>query len=202
MKKNILFLLLLLLNCFLAIGCGKVKNNQENSMAISGKPENTDTPLPTEAVAETPQPKSGTFSPKQKYSDSSREVSILGLKEYKKIKTDRYTDKAQKGKTYLTLFLEVRNTSPEKDYFHPDYLSAEIDGKNTENTFLLNEPEGYPTIFTNIESGSAAEGFIVWEVPENWKKLNVTYTGWCGNDGLTLYSTLTRKDLKKPEKFE
>ncbi len=147
---------------------------------------------------ETPVPKNATFSPEKEYSDSERTVSILGLQEYKKLKTEKYTDKASKGKKYLVLFLKVYNKRKDKNYFNVNYLSAKIDGKEIENTFLFNEPEGYQTIFTNIAGGSTAEGFIVWEVPEKWKKMEVTYAGWRDSDGLTLDAKLTRKDLKKP----
>lgn len=149
-------------------------------------------------VRETPEPKEASFSLKKEYSDTERTVSILGLKEYKKIKTDKYVDSAPKGKKYLVLFLSVYNKGTENDYFNVNYLSAEVNGKETENTFLFNEPEGYPTIFTNIGGGDTVEGFIVWEVPEGWKKLKVSYKGWKDTDGLTLDAGLTRKDLKKP----
>lgn len=149
---------------------------------------------------ETPVPKSATVSRKKEYSDSERTVSILGLQEYKKIKSEQYTDKAAKGKKYLVLFLEVYNKKKDKDYFNVNYLSAKVDGKEIENTFLFNEPEGYQTIFANIAGSSTAEGFIVWEVPEKWKKMEVTYAGWRDSDGLTLDAKLTKKDLKNPGK--
>lgn len=77
-----------------------------------------------------------------------------------------------------------------------------MDGKETENTFLFNEPEGYPTIYTNIAGGDTVEGFIVWKVPEDWKKLTVSYKGWKDTDGLTLDAALSRKGLKKPPHHE
>ena len=149
---------------------------------------------------ETPVPKNATFSRKKEYSDSERTVSILGLQEYKKLKTEKYTDKASKGKKYLVLFLKVYNKGKDKNYFNVNYLSAKVDGKEIENTFLFNEPEGYQTIFANIAGSSTAEGFIVWEVPEKWKKMEVTYAGWRDSDGLTLDAKLTKKDLKNPGK--
>ena len=150
--------------------------------------------------AETPVPKNATFSPEKEYSDSERTVSILGLQEYKKLKTEKYTDKAPKGKKYLVLFLKVYNKRKDKNYFNVNYFSAKVDGKEVENTFLFYEPEGYQTIFANIAGSSTAEGFIVWEVPEKWKKMEVTYAGWRDSDGLTLDAKLTKKDLKNPGK--
>lgn len=200
MVKKHIFAILFLTGSILITACGKLETeekNQDSSQAVI-------TEIPTASVEEnkeTPKPTTASFSLKEGYGDVHREISILGLKEYKKIKGEKYTDKASKGKTYLVLFLRIHNISWEKDYFHPDYLTTKVDGKEIENTFLLNEPEGYPTVFDNIEAGSVFGGFVVWEVPVNWKKLNICYTGWEGMDGLTLDASLTKDDLKNPEKY-
>ncbi len=167
-------------------------------------PSGEETPQEGEATQKPalPSPDTHEISPSEDYKDGEREVTILGLKEYKKLKSERYTDKAKKGKKFLVLFLSVRNRTDEKVYFHVDYLHAKINGKETENTVLLNEPEGYPTMFDNIMPQSHFGGFIVWEVPENWKKLEVTYEGWRDSDGLILNSTLTKDDLKDPKKYD
>ena len=225
MRRKHYIISALLLCSLLLSGCGK---RQDNSSSTSpspttgssvnsqqktdssdgeGKQPGADNPQDTNMSegdnaqpVETPVPKNATFSRKKAYSDSERTVSILGLQEYKKLKTEKYTDKASKGKKYLVLFLKVYNKGKDKNYFNVNYLSAKVDGKEIENTFLFNEPEGYQTIFANIAGSSTAEGFIVWEVPEKWKKMEVTYAGWRDSDGLTLDAKLTKKDLKNPGK--
>lgn len=221
MKKTKQILALLLAGSLFLTGCGKkevpdnpkqpvsdTSSTVENDSKSNSKPtdanqtDNGDTPSGDVSQSpETPSPTAGVITPKQGYSDSDREVSILGLKEYKKIKTDKYTDKAKKGKKFLVLFLKVRNRTNEKVYFNVNYLSAKVDGKDIVNTVLFNDPEGYPTIFSNIAANSYYEGFIVWEVPINWKKIKISYEGWRDSDGLTLDSTLTKKDLAAPEKY-
>lgn len=204
MKKIYQSFSLILLSVILLLGCGTIDNTSQtkknpatsettNSFgtASNNTKESTETPVPT----------SGVFTRKQSYSDGEREVSILGLKEYVKLKSDKYKDKAHKGKKYLVLFLKVRNRSASKVYFHADYLSVKVDGKDIQNTFLFNEPEGYPTMFTNIAADSEQSGFIVWEVPQKWKKIEITYQGWKDSDGLTLSSILTKKDISNPEKY-
>lgn len=207
MKKTKQLLILLLVGSIFLTGCGKV-NSSNTDKATSPKDakstaDNTiaSTPDANALNPETPAPTTGTFAANQGYSDADREVSVLGLKEYKKLKSDKYNDKAKNGKKYLVLFLKVRNRTSSKIYFHVDYLSAKIDGKKIKNTVLFNEPEGYPTIFANIAPDSYYGGYIAWEVPENWKKLEVTYEGWRDSDGLTLNSAFTRKDLAKPERY-
>lgn len=198
MKKVYVFISLLLVCSLLIGGCGKIDSKDTADSKEKQTTDVSETPVPME----TPTPKEATISKKKGYSDANREVSILGLKEYKKIKTEDYTDKAPTGKKYLVLFLKVKNLSVNKDYFNVDYLTAEADGKEIQNTFLFNDPEGYSTIFQNIEAGSTLGGFIVWEVPQNWKKLSVSYEGWKDSHGLTLKCTLTPKDLKEPPKYD
>jgi len=214
MKKKHVFISMLLVGSMVFSGCGKINSPKETApettQASGGEniaPEavqdskEESTALPTEKVAETPVPTDADISMKQGYGDANREIAVIGLKEYKQIKGKQYTDKAKKGNKYLVLFLKIHNRKNDKDYFHVDYLEANIDGKKIENTFLLNEPEGYQTIFTNISAETIQEGFIVWEVPEDWKKLEVTYNGWQGSDGVSLHARFGKKDLKDPKKL-
>lgn len=199
MDKKHLFAIILLAGSIVITACGKIETKKAPEFSA---PTATEIPTdPIEENKETPEPTTASFNSKQGYGDVHREISILGLKEYKNIKGEKYTDKVSKGKKYLVLFLRIHNLSNEKDYFHPDYLTAKVDGEKIENTFLLNEPEGYPTAFDNIEANSIFGGFIVWEVPEGWKKLDICYTGWEGIDGLTLNASLTKSDLSDPEKY-
>lgn len=206
MKKIQEIFAMLLIGSMLITGCGKIKLPTDNDTSVSSEESNVEN-IEEKSKKEnalnptTPSPTAGTITLEQGYNDSDREISILGLKEYKKLKSEQYKDVAKKGKKFLVLFLEVRNRTDEKIYFNVNYLSAKVDGKKIENTILFNEPEGYPTIFSNIEADSYYGGFIVWEVPENWQKLEMTYEGWRDSDGLTLNSTLTKKNLKKPIQY-
>lgn len=226
MKKSRLFLAAALAFSIAVTGCGKIEDSTDSSSQrqsigtpsgqdAAGSPKTTDgastekNPGKTdkgdvsdkEEAIVTPEPIDVTLKPKKEYKDPEREVAILGLKEYKKITTDKYKDKAPKGKRYLVLFLKVHNDSKEKIYMNANYLSAEVDGKEVENTFLKNDPEGYTSILKNIEAGSTAGGFIVWEVPAKWKKFNFSYAGWKNSDGLTLHAAFTRKNLSDPVKY-
>ena len=150
--------------------------------------------VPTQAS----EPEIHKLSASQQYSDIYRAVKVLGLKEYKKIKSEKYIDKAKKGKKFLVLFLSVKNDTNEEDYINYNYISAKVDGKNIEHTFLVNDPKSYPTLFTNIEAGKTIGGFIVWEVPNNWKKFQMEYSAWKNIDGLVLTAKFTPDDLKDP----
>ncbi len=193
MRKKLYFLFLAVFLCISLPGCGKNNNenitnensssgetrnpdNQQDEVTTSPASEETDMPdnEQTSEVTETIEPKAGQLSASQQYSDAYREVK------------------------FLVLFLSIRNTSNEKDYINPNYITAKIDGKEIGHTFLVNEPFSYPTIFTNIEPGRAIGGFIVWEVPKNWSKLEMEYSAWKNIDGLTLSAKFSPEDLSDP----
>ena len=160
-------------------------------------PEFSELPVQTDPP-KAPEPEIHKLSVNQQYSDIYRVVKVLGLKEYKKIKSEKYIDKAKKGKKFLVLFLSVRNDTNEEDYINYNYISAKVDGKKIEHTFLLNEPKGYPTIFSHIPAGKSAGGFIVWEVPEEWKELEFTYNGWKDINNVKMKASFTPDDLSDP----
>ncbi len=139
---------------------------------------------------------------KQKYLGTEQTVEVLGLQTYKKLKSDRYKDKAPKGKVYLVLFLKLWNDGKEKFYFNPYQLSAEVDGKKIENTALWNEPENYPTAFQNVEAGSRAAGFVAWTVPKDWKKLHVEYQGFDPGKEALMKMDLTTEELLTPDEYD
>ncbi len=164
---------------------------EDNTSNNTGDDDNSN-PAPTQKV------EVAKVSMKQQYSDINKVVKILGLKEYKKIESDKYTDVAPKGKKYLVLFLSIQNDSLEDYYINYNYLSAKVDGESIDNTFLVNEPKNYKTIFDHIEAGKRDAGFIVWEVPEDWSKFEMTYDGWKDIDNVSIKAKFTPKDLSNP----
>lgn len=153
-----------------------------------------DTPIPDK----TPVTKKVSVSASMAYSDVNRLVTFLGLKEYKKIKGETYTDTPKNNDKYLILFLSIKNNSYEENYINYNYFKAKLDGKEIEHTFLLNDPKGYPTIFTHLQPGGNIAGFIAWEIPDKWKKLEITYNGWKDTDNISLNGNFTPGDLSDP----
>lgn len=178
---------------FKNIPSSKNKKLESTKPAITQKPKSTE-----QNITSKPEIKIGELSASQQYSDINRTIKVLGLKEYKKLKSKKYTDKALKGKKFLVLFLSIRNNSNEDDYINYNYISAKIDGIETEHTAIFNNPQNYPTIFDTIKSGKNAAGFIVWEVPSGWKKLELTYSGWKDINNVKLEAAFTPEDLSDP----
>lgn len=136
------------------------------------------------------------------YADEKHEVTVLGLKSYKKLDNGTYKDKAAKNKKYLVLFLEISNKTLEEDYINVNYLSAKVDGKEITNTVLFNEPEGYQTIFDHVGVQDTLKGFVVWEVPKDWKKIEIKYSGWEDIDNLNINCSFTPDDYFDPPQYE
>jgi len=135
------------------------------------------------------------------YTDEKHQINIIGFKSYKKLESKLYKDHAGKNKKYIVLFLEITNKTIDKDYINVNYLSARLDGKKIKNTVLFNDPEEFQTIFKNIEPGNTLKGFIAWEVPENWKKLEIKYGGWKYIDNFNLDCILTPDDYFDPPQY-
>lgn len=203
MRKFKIMFCILLSSILLLSSCGNIETkNVQKSTSDSEKntkdiDENAD-----QTQKKNVEQKDADISLKNGYGDSERTIRVLGLKEYKNIKTKKYKDSAKKGKKYVVLFLEINNKSTQDEYFNVNYLSATVDGEKIENTFLLNSPEGYPTIFTTYNANTIFAGYIVWEVPDHWKKLIVNYNGWKDSDGLSLHLQLKPSNLKSPEKYD
>lgn len=105
-------------------------------------------------------------------------VTLIGLKQYDKLENDSYTDTPEEGNVYLVMFLQVSNHDNGDDYINPENLSATVDGNEIQNCALFNPPESYEPIFNHISNGEERMGFIAWQVPSDWQKLEMEYDGW------------------------
>ncbi len=194
MEKKIHLIPVILILTILFSSCGKIDSDGNSSKAnivTSG----------TEIQEEPKEPVEATISAKAGYGDAKRQINVIGFKTYKKLESEMYTDKAAKDKSYLVLFLEIYNKQNEKDYINVNCLSTKVDDTEITNTVLFNEPEGFQTVFQNIEPENTLSGFIVWEVPKDWKKIEIVYNGWKDSDNLSINCTFTPDDYFNPPKY-
>lgn len=199
MGKKICLIPVILIFTILFSSCGKIDSSGNSSKTKIVDTSNIDTSI--ELQEEAKEPVEATIDANTGYGDAKRQVNVIGLKTYQKLESEMYTDKATKNKKYLVLFLEIYNKQNEKDYINVNYLSTKVDGIEITNTVLFNEPEGFQTIFQNIEPENTLNGFIVWEVPKNWKKIEIVYNGWKDSDNLSINCTFTPDDYFNPPKY-
>lgn len=203
-RSGCLFLVLLCAGTLLLGGCGKDSSGSEEitegsfaNASVEAVPAASEEP-----VQLTEREKKEARLAEENYQDAERKVAVLGLKTYKKLKVGDYTDRPKKGKVYLVLFLMIWNSGIEDTYFNPYQLSASVDGKPTENTALVNRPEGYPTVFTTIPAGQKISGFVAWEVPKDWEKLEVAYDGFASEDKkVSIEMNFSNKDTMRPDYY-
>lgn len=156
-------------------------------------------PMPTEDIV--PEPVESTkesFDTTTPYGNLSHYIEFLGLKEYASLGDGNVIDVPSEGNVYLVLFLNLENRTEVTDYINPYYVSATVDGKDVDNTILCNDPEGYKTIFTNIAPEDSINGFIVWEVTENWSTLEFNFDNWKDTDHILIHASFTPNDLTDP----
>lgn len=129
-------------------------------------------------------------------------LEVIGSAIYDKIEGKSFTDMPSDGKKYLVLYLSVKNTSGKDEYFNYNNIVTKLDGKDITDTFLVNDPLKYTTIKTYLTNGMITQGYLVWEVPESWEKLEVTYTGLTPTHFTEPTIVITPKDLEEPEEYK
>lgn len=173
----------LLLSCILGlmlVGCGqKEDTGKQDTSATENMDaesvEQMENVVPDQS--EIPETKTSDLKPDEISLGNTFDFSLAGIEEYDKIETDKYTDNPGKGKKYLLIYLTLNNKTKTPVYIPADGLTAEVDGKEVENTYLVNDPESYRPIFQNVMPSNEITGYIVWEVPSDWKEFTFTYKG-------------------------
>lgn len=164
------------------------ETSENNASDIVNLPQDTDTEqaVTVELTREEPA------------GDGDYYIALMGLQQYASFSGDTFTDQPKDDSEYLILYLKLGNFGDEPDYFNPQNFKAVLDGKEIKHTYLMNEPDEYTTAFTTIEERSGIYGYVVWEVPKQWGKLDITYTGWEHTNQVVIHSSFTSEDLFGP----
>lgn len=125
-------------------------------------------------------------------------ITMIGLNQYDSLESETYTDTPEDGNVYLVMFLNVSNHDSGDDYFNPESLSAKVDGKEISHSVLFNQPESYEPLFDHINTGEERTGYIVWQVPSDWKEFRMEYDGWTEMCALNVTATVTPEMLCTP----
>lgn len=193
---------------FLLGGCKSTNENNPVEMQQQTQTETTENTNEDEWVVPQMKPsdrelETRTVTYDSPYHNTNTEVQILGFETYDSIETENFVDTPQKGNCYIVLYLAVKNLSDEVIYMHPDDLTAKLDGQEIQHTFLLNNPKEYSSFFNNVwPSVYPMYGYIVWEVPKNWSKIELEFRQWEHTDYVTLDMTLTPDDYYETEKVK
>ena len=211
--KKISYILLISLCATLCFGCSHTDNafDTETKVEISAETEENapDPDMETDSSGDTDsatasdiETVSGSVSMGEPYGDTKIHMECTGLVQYDKIESDKYTDTPTDGNVYLVLFLNIINYDSNDAYFSAEAFESSVDGTNISHTFLVNDPEGYPSIFQKISAENDLDGYVVWEVPQNWKELSFNYSGCIGDEILNINGSFTPDDLTTPVSYD
>ena len=207
MKKRAVYTLLLISSMVLFCACGDTKNDstdknvtvvQESNEADASTEVQDDTTNTSENTETPSEIQTYTISGEEPAGDGEFYIRPMGLQQYDSFEGETFTDTPSEGKKYLVLYLDIRNNGEESFYFNPECFTATLDGESISSTYLMNDPKDYLPAFHTIEPGEEFYGYIVWEVPEDWKELKYNYTGWKITNNAIIEGTYGMDDLSDP----
>lgn len=102
-------------------------------------------------------------------------IALLYAKEYDSIDSEYYSDKPAEGSKFLALFFDVKNISSENDYFNYLLFEGYADDYSTNVSLIMGNPDGMSAIGGNLDAGKMSKGYIVYEVPSDWKSFEISY---------------------------
>lgn len=205
MKKDLIIIFCITALAVSLCACGNAANQKAEAQQISDTQTETDDfneSFSEESTAEIIEPEHVTVSMTEVYGDTNFRMELLGFQEYDMLEGEDYTDTPQEGNVFLVLFADIQNHTIENDYINPQLLSTTVDGIVIENTFLVNNPENYKSLFQHVNMTNDLTGYIVWEVPADWQELSLTYSGWEGSAHVIVSASLTPEDIQTPPALE
>ncbi len=129
-------------------------------------------------------------------SSDDLKITLTDVKIYDEIKGEYMSDKPEKNKKYLVLFLEAENLSSEDKDINMFYYDAYEDDKSIESKVLFTEPEGEKMFSGDIASGKKLSGFVAYEVNKDWQKFEFTYKDGVLSNGTKYNFEFTASQIK------
>lgn len=118
-------------------------------------------------------------------------ISLTSAKTFESFGDEYFTEKPEDGKVYLTCFFEVENVSDEDNYFNYFYIESYVDGYNQQFATTMSDVDGMKLLTGDVAAGKKLKGYLAWEVPSDWKELEISYKDdlWTGDKAATFVVT-------------
>lgn len=169
MKKYLLLALAAVL-ALSSFGCTKAGKN--------GSYQETGTLAASEVQTTAAKPEEGGIHAGNYLKKSKFKFSFVKAKQYTEIKeSEFYTNTPAAGNVYLVLFFDVENVSDKNQYINPFYFKAYQDNYEVDDkSILITKIDGYSTFSGgDLAPGKKSKGYLAYELPADWKNLEVTY---------------------------
>ena len=102
-------------------------------------------------------------------------IALLYAKEYDSIGDEYYQNKPAEGNKFLVLFFDVKNISSDNDYFNSMFFEGYADDYSVSPSIIMENPDRMYSIGGDLDAGKMSKGFIVYEVPSDWKTFEISY---------------------------
>ena len=197
MKK----LIIIALVAVMALGATSCSSKSQNSSS-EAKSQQTGTIAVTEAKTEeaTNVPVNvDAIKPGNYTEHDNLKFSFESAKQYSEIKSEYYTDKPGDRKVYVVLNFEVENISKEEQHLNMFYTKSYVDDYKADQKSLINVPgnDDYEMLSGDIGVGKKQKCYVAYEIDENWKKLEMTYTDGVSSNSPKYDFIVTPDDLSK-----
>ena len=161
-------------------------SSEESKEESKEEPKEESKEEPEESKEETSAAKVG-----QSVEGPNWKISLTSAKTFESFGDEFFTEEPEDGKVYLACFFEVENVSDEDDYFNYFYIESYVDGYNEQFTPTISDVEGMKLLTGDVAAGKKLKGYLAWEVPSDWKELEISYKDdlWTGDKAATFVVT-------------
>lgn len=87
---------------------------------------------------------------------------------------------AADGKIFLLVFFEIKNVYDMDDYIDDTLFTAYVDDYSTSVSLRAGTGESADPLGGNLSMGRKMHGYIGYEVPENWRNLEIEFSTYYG----------------------
>ena len=129
----------------------------------------------------------------QTLSAGDLEFTFVGVEKYVD-KSDWALDNAADGKEFIVFKIKVKNVGDEDGYINMFYEDSYCDESAIDPVSLLFNYDG-DTIWGDVAVGRTREGYVAYEAPIGWEKIEFVYEELFGGNKITLVAYA--KDVKE-----
>lgn len=128
----------------------------------------------------------------QSVSAGNLEFTFVGVEKYVD-NSEWALDSAADGKEYIVFKIKVKNVGEESEHVNMFYEDSYCDDTAIDPVRVLFNYDG-ETIWGDVAAGRVREGYVAYEAPIGWEKIEFTYEELLGDNKITLVAYA--KDVK------
>ena len=116
--------------------------------------------------------------------DGNLNLTLTEAYTYDSIGEGYFTNTPTEGKEYLVLFFDIENISTESEYVSHYDFDGYVDDVACNDTSIFVDIEGVNNLSSNLAPGKKAQGFVAFEVNNDWNGFEIHYEEFFGDKTL------------------